>query len=90
MGFDLPSVLARAGLTVEQARAEAIVQTPEMRYPVGAIIRAMPPRIVRQGVATEEEVDIDTLDRRLADELEKANATYIGGMVFGAWARKPV
>lgn len=90
MGFDLPFVLARVGLAVEHVRAEAIVQTPEMRYPVVAIVRAMLPRIVQQSVATEEEVDIDTLDRRLAEELEKANATYISDMVFGAWARKPV
>ncbi|MBI3714516.1 MAG: class I SAM-dependent methyltransferase, partial [Betaproteobacteria bacterium] len=45
MGFDLPSVLARAGLTVEQVRAEAIVQTPKAHYAVGAVVRAMLPRI---------------------------------------------
>jgi SAM-dependent methyltransferase len=89
MGFDLPSTFAQAGLVVEHVRAEAIVQTPKARYPVEAIVRAMLSRIVQQSVATEVEVDIDTLDRRLAEELEKANATYIGDMVFGAWARKP-
>lgn len=89
MGFDLPSVLARAGLTVEQVRAEAIVQTPKAHYAVGAVVRAMLPRIMQQGVATEEEVDVDTLDRRLVEEREKTNATYVGEMVFGAWARKP-
>jgi SAM-dependent methyltransferase len=88
MGFDLPSVLSQAGLTLEHVRAEAIVQTPETRYPVGAIVRAMLHRIVQQGVATEEEVDVDTLDRRLIEERVEANATYIGDMVFGAWARK--
>lgn len=56
---------------------------------VGAIIRAMLPRIVQQGVATEEEIDVDTIDRRLIEERKKANATYVGDMVFGAWARKP-
>jgi hypothetical protein len=82
-------VLARAGLRVEQVRAEAIVQTPAAHYPVGAIVRAMLARIVQQGVATAEELDIDTLDRRLVEEREKANATYVGDMVFSAWARKP-
>jgi ubiquinone/menaquinone biosynthesis C-methylase UbiE len=89
MGFNLASVLERAGLTVEQVRAEAIVQTPKAHYAVGPIVRAMLPRIVQQGVASEEEVNVDTLDERLIEERQKANATYVGDMVFRAWARKP-
>lgn len=89
MGFDLPSVIERAGLTIEQVRAEAVVQTPKVHYGGGSIVRAMLARIVQHGVATEEEVDVDTLDQRLIEERAKANATYIGDMVFGAWARKP-
>ena len=89
MGFDLSSVLTRAGLAVEQVRAEAIVQTPMSHYPVGAIVRAMLPRIMQHAAATEAEVDVETLDKRLVEERVNANATYIGEMVFGAWARKP-
>jgi hypothetical protein len=89
MGFDLASVLEQAGLTVEQVRAEAIVQTPRAHHAMGPIVRAMLPRIVRQGVASEEEINVDTLDQRLLEERQKANATYVGDMVFGAWARKP-
>lgn len=89
MGFHLASVLEQAGLTVTQIRAEAVVQTPKAHYAVGAIVRAMLPRIVRQGVASEDEINVDTLDQRLIDERQRANATYIGDMVFGAWARKP-
>jgi ubiquinone/menaquinone biosynthesis C-methylase UbiE len=89
MGFHLASVLEQAGLNVEQVRAEAIVQTPRAYYAVGPIVRAMLPRIVQQGVASEEEVNVDSLDERLVEELKKSNATYVGDMVFGAWARKP-
>ena len=89
MGFDLASVLARSGLVVEQVRAEAVVQTPTASHHTGAIIRAMLPRIIRHGVATAEEIDIDTLDARLAEERRAADATYVGELVFGAWARKP-
>ena len=77
MGFDLAPVLEQAGLVVEQVRAEAIVQTPKQRHPVGKIIRAMLPRILEHGVATEAEIDIDTLDERLAAECAAANATYV-------------
>jgi SAM-dependent methyltransferase len=89
MGFHLASVLARSGLVVERVRAEAVVQTPTMSHHTGAIVRAMLPRIVRHGVATAEEIEVDTLDRRLAEERRTADATYVGELVFGAWARKP-
>jgi hypothetical protein len=65
------------------------VQTPTSHHPTGSIVRAMLPRIVQQGVATEAELDVDTLDERLAAERVAANAIYIGDMVFGAWARTP-
>jgi SAM-dependent methyltransferase len=89
MGFDLAPALEQAGLVVEHVRAEAIVQTPKLRHPVGTIIRVMLPRIVEHGVATEAEIDVDTLDARLAAECATANATYVGDMAFGAWARVP-
>lgn len=89
MGFDLASVLEQAGLVVERVRAEAIVQTPHEHYPIGPILRAMLPRILQHGVASEEEIDADTIDQRLIEERRSARATYIGDMVFGAWARKP-
>jgi hypothetical protein len=63
---------------VEQVRAEAIVQTPKQRHPVGMIVRAMLlPRILEHGVATEAEIGIDTLDERLLAECTAANATYV-------------
>ena len=89
MGFNLYSVLTRAGFLVEQIRAEAIVQTPTQLYSVVSIVRAILPRIVAQGVASEGEIDIDTLEERLDRERQSTNATYIGDMMFGAWARKP-
>ena len=88
IGFNLHNVLTQAGLSVEHVRAEAIVQTPTQKHPVGSIIKAMLPRIVALGVATESEIDIDTLDERLDAERVNTNATYIGDVMFGAWARK--
>jgi ubiquinone/menaquinone biosynthesis C-methylase UbiE len=89
MGFELTSVFERAGLVVEAVRAEAIVQTPRSRRPTAMIVQAMLHRIVRHGVADPAEIDVDTLDARLAAELAAANTVYIGDMVFCAWARKP-
>lgn len=89
MGFHLAGVLEAAGLTVEQVRAEAIVQTPRTHHPVAAIVRAMVPRIEAHQVATAAEIDVDTLEQRLIDERARAGATYVGDMIFGAWARTP-
>jgi SAM-dependent methyltransferase len=89
MGLHLASALERAGLCVEHVRAEALVYTPNAPQRVGPMIRAILPRILACGVATEKEIDVDTLDQRLADELGSANATTVGDLHFGAWARKP-
>lgn len=88
IGFDLWALLTRAGLVVEEVRAEALVQTPTAHHPVEEILRAILPRIVQQGVATAAEIDVETLGARLRAERAAAEATYIGDMVFGAWARK--
>lgn len=88
MGFDLPFVLENAGLTLAHIRAEATIQTPKTNYPTAAIVRAMLSRIVQKGVATEEEISLDTLEQRLFDERAKANSTYVSSLVFSAWASK--
>lgn len=89
MGFGLHSALSAAGLAVQRVRAEANVLTPTSSYPVGAIIGAVLPRLLHLGITTESEVDVETLDERLAAERTERNATCLWEMVFCAWARKP-
>jgi SAM-dependent methyltransferase len=89
MGFHLYDVLAQAGLVVEGVRAEAIVQTPGQPNTLGDIIKAVWPRLVEHTIATAAEIDADTIQQRLDAERAATNATYIGDMMFGAWARKP-
>lgn len=86
-GLELASVFARAGLSVEALRAEAVVQTASRRLATAEMVRAVMPRIVAQGVATEDEIDVDTLDRRLEAELIESGASFVGDMVYGAWGR---
>jgi len=88
MGLNLHGVLTQAGLSVEHVRAEAIVQTPTQTYPLADIVKAVLPRILEHDVANSAEVDIDTLEQRLQQERLSVGATYIGDMMFGAWARK--
>lgn len=90
MGLDLHRVLTQAGLLVDEVRAEAIVQTPTQPYPLAAIVRAVLDRVVEQEVATADEVDIESLERRLDHERVASRVTYVGDTMFGAWARKPL
>ena len=88
IGFDLWSLLTQKGLIIEKLRAEAVVQTPDKPLPRAMIVKLMLPRIIKTGVATENEIDINTLEDRLTEERENTNAIYIGEIVFLACARK--
>jgi hypothetical protein len=87
VGLNLRPALAAAGFAIERVRAEATVLTADQLHPIGTIVRAMQGRIVAAGVATANEIDVDTLDLRLAAERQETNGTCIWEMVFGAWAR---
>lgn len=89
IGFKLYSVFVEAGLPAPEIRAEAVVQTPTTRYPTVPLVRVLLPRMVAYGIASEVEVDVDTLEQRLIAERQNANTAYLGQMVFGAWARRP-
>ncbi len=89
MGFDLARVLTEAGLVVAQVRVEAVVQSATEDHPTALIVRAMLPRIVEHGVATADEIDVDTLEPRLAAERARPGAVFLSELVFGVWARRP-
>lgn len=89
MGLGLSTALVRAGFAVEGVRAEAILVSPTMHHPAATIVRAMLPRIIGHGVATKEEISIETLDGRLTEERTQADTTFVWELVFGAWGRKP-
>lgn len=88
IGFNLHGILTKAGLSVESVRAECLVQTPSAPYGLGNIVKACLPRIIALGVASAEDVSIETLQQRLDEERGQSNSAYIGDVMFGAWARK--
>jgi len=54
------------------------------------LTRSLQPRIIEYGLATEAEIDIDTLEQRLREEAMVARAPIplFSGMLIGQWARK--
>jgi len=55
---------------------------------VADIVRAVLPLIERTGVATAEQIGIDTLQTRLADELAAATAVFAHSMLVGVWGQR--
>jgi hypothetical protein len=85
-GFDLYSILADAGFAHCEIMVEAVVETPAQTSQTVNIVRALIPRIVKAEVATEEEIQVETLENRLIAERKEKNATFVKELVFGAIA----
>ncbi len=88
MGLLLPGLLEAAGLALEGIRAEAVVQTASHRHVTASIVRAILPRIVARGIATEAEVDVETLDARLEHELRATGQAFVSDVAISAWGRR--
>jgi SAM-dependent methyltransferase len=57
-------------------------------YMVG-VVRAMKDTMVTSGIATEEEIGLDTLEQRLLEAFVSANAVFSLPTVVGGWGRRP-
>ncbi len=84
MGFNLLSLFNKVGISTDHIRAEPIIQGQGTHYSLEFIIRAMLPRITKHNVATEAEIDVDTLEQRLSNE-RSDDTVYISDMAFGIW-----
>ncbi len=57
-------------------------------YVVG-VVRALRDAIVASGVVTEQELDLDTLERRLGEAIGAAGAVWTVPTIVGGWGRRP-
>ena len=89
-GMQLPSMFHAAGLPVPHLAYEAAIGADrdwpgfEMQ---AADVRMFLPLIVQSGLATEEEIDIDTLAERLREETVSRSRAARLPVVVSAWAR---
>jgi ubiquinone/menaquinone biosynthesis C-methylase UbiE len=89
MGRNLYGVFQRAGLQDIHVQVEGVVHTPNERPDLARVIRFLLPRIVASGIATEEEIAVDTLQARLDTERAEQQGVFVSELVFGAWAHVP-
>ena len=52
-------------------------------------LRSMTPVIVKHGLATEQELDLDTYARRMSDAFRAGGGIMMSPLFMGAWTRKP-
>ena len=92
MGLRLAGVYRAAGLPSPQMLAMSRIETgddsPAYEY-LAQTIRSLLPLIERTGVATKEQVDIDTLARRLRDQATSTGSVLHLPELIAAWTRVP-
>ncbi|MDH2414887.1 methyltransferase domain-containing protein [Nocardioides sp. CER19] len=92
IGSRLKLVLAQAG--VEDVAGLGIAQYLSPDDPVGppmlsAVVRSLAPVMVAHGLATEEDLALDTLPARLAESLRSTGSVIVPPLLVGAWGRRP-
>jgi ubiquinone/menaquinone biosynthesis C-methylase UbiE len=92
MGFELHATFLAAGLPAPALRLNALVGAgPDCDlYEIHAgVIASLLPKLVELGIATAEEVGIETLASRLREEAVVLGATSSSPPLIGGWTRKP-
>ena len=92
MGYKLLKTFLKAGLPEPKMRLEAAVGGGPGwgGYEDAAeTMRSLLPLVVKLGIATEEEVGVETLAERLRRETVATDGVVKAPEVVGAWARRP-
>lgn len=90
IGSRLQEILRAAG--VEEVGGHGIVSYLSHDDPAGpamfaGIVRSLLPAIVGQGLATEEELGIDTLQERITEAVTSTGGVIVPPVLVGAWGR---
>jgi SAM-dependent methyltransferase len=91
IGASIGQVFKAAGLSPSMVGATRMEQGGGGFCPTWLVttIRSLGPAMVKTQVATETEIDIDTLDQRIRQEADAVDALLLGPLMVGAWAVKP-
>ncbi|MFC4783956.1 methyltransferase domain-containing protein [Nocardioides sp. MAHUQ-72] len=92
IGSRLQVILAQSG--VEDVAGLGISQYLASDDPVGpamlsGVVRSLAPVMVAHGLATESELDLDTLAERAVEALRSAGSVLVPPTLVGAWGRRP-
>jgi SAM-dependent methyltransferase len=90
-GIKLHSIFVAAGLPAPTMRLESLIAGgsgcwDNINFEVGPL-RSILPEILRLGLSTESEVDIETLAERAHTELVETDSVILGRAEIAAWSR---
>lgn len=90
-GPKLHGIFKRAGLPDPEMRVDGLIYGSDGEGPLllTETIHAILPAIEHFGLATAEEVGIDTLEHRMRAELAASDATMSSPLLVGAWTKLP-
>jgi len=92
MGLKLSSTFAAAGLPAPEMILAARVESGAVTVPleqVAGLTRTLLPVMLASGIASAEEVGIDTLVTRMRAEVAACGATLLSPAFIGAWTTRP-
>ena len=88
-----PVALVEETLSLVQKAFRAAGAWPRIGARLGvlltAVVRSLAPAIIRHGIATAEQLDLETLEARLVEAVQRANAVILLPTVAGAWGYAP-
>jgi ubiquinone/menaquinone biosynthesis C-methylase UbiE len=88
IGLKLFSYLTEVGIQVKDIQSKCIIQTPESPYHYGTIIKVLSKNIIKSGVASAKDLDIENIQQRLQQELISTNTCFTSEVSFCIWGRK--
>lgn len=92
MGMKLGGLLQAAGFVAPEslltARVESGPDSPVYAY-FAETMRSLLPAMIKLGLTTEAEIDVDTLADRLREEITASNGSVVVSMLIGCHARWP-
>jgi hypothetical protein len=56
---------------------------------LSGVVRSLAPVMIAQGLATEAELELDTLATRTANSLRSTGSVLVPPILAGAWGRRP-
>jgi ubiquinone/menaquinone biosynthesis C-methylase UbiE len=92
IGARLGTILEGAGLggvTTFGIQAYLPSRDPSGPALFAGVTRSLAPAIIRHGIATAEQLDIASLERRIAEGVRNADAVILPPTVVGAWGYSP-
>ncbi|BDP43800.1 hypothetical protein DAETH_37690 (plasmid) [Deinococcus aetherius] len=91
VGTRLALLLAEAGLAdVQTFGVQGYLAPGDPRGPalLGGVVRSMAPQIVAAGIATPEQIGIETLSQRIAAAVQTTGCAVLPPALAGAWGRR--